>query len=314
LVLTTAFAKPVNSLGSTTTILIRIDSVIDYKTVDLVNEAVNDIKEGRAVTLLIEVDSDTGYPAPTLNIVNTLRSLNITTIAYIGPKGAVASAYAAYLAMATRILAMNEGTTIGMADIASNNSVESNSLMSLMRELATSRGKNAQAAERMATNNVEYSAEEAYANGICDMVVTSYEALLNKLSIDASSIIEKTRDQGFNINYQDGYAFLKLIVDPTAIRYLFFAVAGLVCLDLLFAVARPRKARKDETYQALLDLMRMEIQSSLILDASRAAPAVHETPLHTPTNIPSDPTFKLNRLPTLEPVRRMERPLEVRKR
>jgi membrane-bound ClpP family serine protease len=308
------FTKPVNSLGSTTTILIRIDSTIDYKTVDLVNEAANDIKEGRAVALLIEVNSDTGYSAPTLNIVNTIRSLNATTIAYIGPRGAVASAYAAYLAMASTVLAMNEGTTIGMANIASDNSVESNSLMNLMQELATSRGRNAEAAERMATDNVGYSAEEAYAKGICDIVVNSYAALLNRLNIDASSIVEKTRDQLFNINYQDGYAFFKLIVDPTAIKYLFFAVAGLVCLDLLFAVARPRKARKDETYQTLLDLMRMEIQSSLILDASRAPVIVHETPLHTLTNIPSDPTFKLNRLPTVEPVRRMERPLEVRKR
>jgi membrane-bound ClpP family serine protease len=313
-ILTALFTKPVSSLGSTTTILIRIDSTIDYKTVDLVQEAANDIKEGRAVALLIEVNSDTGYSAPTLNIVNTIRSLNITTIAYIGPKGAVASAYAAYLAMASTVLAMNEGTIIGMANIASNNSVEANSLMNLMRELATSRGRNAQAAERMATDNVEYSAEEAYAKGICDMVVNSYEALLKMLNIDAASVIEKTRDQGLNINYQDGYAFLKLIVDPTAIKYLFFAVAGLVCLDLLFAVARPRKPRKDETYQTLLDLIRMEIQSSLILDAPRTRGALHETPLHTPANIPSDPTFKLNRLPALEPVRRMERPLEVRKR
>jgi membrane-bound ClpP family serine protease len=313
-ILTTLFTKPVSSLGSTTTILIRIDSAIDYKTVDLVQEAANDVKEGRAVALLIQVNSNTGYSAPTLNIVNTLRSLNITTIAYIGPKGAVASAYAAYLAMASRVLAMNEGTIIGMANIASNNSAEANSLMNLMRELATSRGRNAEAAERMAVGNVEYSAEEAFAKGICDMVVDSYEALLKKLNIDAASVTEKTRDQGLNINYQDGYAFLKLIVDPTAIKYLFFAVAGLVCLDLLFAVARPRKPRKDETYQTLLDLIRMEIQSSLILDNSRSTVVVHETPLHTPANIPSDPTFKLNRLPTLEPVRRMERPLEVRKR
>jgi membrane-bound ClpP family serine protease len=312
-ILTAVFTKPVNSLGNTT-ILIRIDSAIDYKTVDLVNEAANDIKEGRAVALLIEVNSDTGYSAPTLNIVNIIRSLNATTIVYIGPNGAVASAYAAYLAMASRVLAMNEGTTIGMANIASDNSAESNSLMNLMRELAASRGRNAEAAERMATDNVAYSAEEAYAKSVCDMVVNSYEALLAKLKIDASSIIEKARDQDFNINYQDGYAFFKLIVDPTAIKYLFFAVAGLVCLDLLFALARPRKARKDETYQTLLDLMRMEIQSSLILDASRPPPVVHETSLHTPTNIPSDPTFKLNRLPALEPVRRMERPLEVRKR
>jgi membrane-bound ClpP family serine protease len=313
-VLTVAFAKPVNSLGSTTTILIRIDSAIDYKTVDLVDEAVNDIKAGRAVALLIELNSDTGYSAPTLNIVNTLRSSNITTIAYIGPKGAVASAYAVYLAMASTVLAMNEGTIIGMANIASNNSVEANSLMNLMRELATSRGRNAEAAERMAIGNLEYSADEAYAKGICDMVVNNYEALLKKLNIDGASITEKTRDQGFNINYQDAYAFLKLIVDPTAIKYLFFAVAGLVCLDLLFAVARPRKARKDETYQRLLDLMRMEIQSSLILDVPRTRGTLHETPLHTSANIPSDPTFKLNRLPTLEQVRRMERPLEVRKR
>jgi membrane-bound ClpP family serine protease len=313
-IMNTVVTKPVNSLGSTTTILIRIDSVIDYKTVDLVDEAANDIKEGRAGALMIQVNSDTGYSAPTLNIVNTIRSLNITTIAYIGPKGAVASAYAAYLAMASTVLAMNEGTIIGMANIASNHSLETNSLMNLMRELATSRGRNAEAAERMAIDNVGYSADEAYAKGICDMVVNSYEALLQKLNIDAASVIEKTRDQGFNINYKDGYAFLKLIVDPTAIKYLFFAVAGLVCLDLLFVIARPRKIRKDETYQALLDLMRMEIQSSLILDAPRTRGALHETPLHTPANIPSDPTFKLNRLPALEPVRRMERPLEVRKR
>jgi membrane-bound ClpP family serine protease len=313
-ILTAVFTKPVNSQASTATILIRIDSAIDYKTVDLVQEAASDVKEGRAVALLIQVNSNTGYSAPTLNIVNTLRSLNITTIAYIGPKGAVASAYAAYLAMASRVLVMNEGTIIGMANIASNNSVEANSLMNLMRELATSRGRNAEAAERMAIDNVAYSAEEAYAKGICDMVVNSYEALLKKLNMDPASVIEKTRDQGLNINYQDGYAFLKLIADPTAIKYLFFAVAGLVCLDLLCAVARSRKPRKDETYQTLLDLIRMEIQSSLILDAPRARAALHETALHTPANIPSDPTFKLNRLPALEPARRMERPLEVRKR
>jgi len=117
-VLTGVLTKPVSSLGSTTTILIRIDSTIDYKTVDLVNDAANDIREGRAVALLIELNSDAGYSAPTLNIVNTLRSLNATTIAYVGPEGAVASTYAAYLAMATKVLAMNDGTTIGMANIA----------------------------------------------------------------------------------------------------------------------------------------------------------------------------------------------------
>lgn len=313
-VLISASTRPASSLGSGTAILVRIDSAIDYKTVDLVDEAARDIKEGRAVTLLIQVNSDLGYSAPTLNIVNKLRSLNVTTVVYIGPNGAVASAYAAYLAMASKVLAMNKGTMIGMARITPSNSAETNSLMNLMRELATSRGRNAEAAERMTIDNIVYSAEEAYAKGVCDLLVDSYESLLKKLDIDAANVIEKTPDLGSYFNDQGSYAFFKLLVDPTTIKYLFFAVAGLVCLNLMFAAARPRKTRKDETYQPLLDLMRMEIQSSLILDTSRTTVVVHETPLHTPANIPSDPTFKLNRLPTLEPARRMERPLEVRKR
>jgi len=313
-ILISVFARPVSSLSSATTILIRIDSVIDYKTVDLVDEAGKDIKEGRALALIIQLNSGTGYLSPTLNIVNKIRALNITTITYIGPKGAVASAYAAYLAMAGQVLAMNEGTAIGMARIAPTDSGEANSLMNLMRELATSRGRNAEASERMVIDNVAYSAEEAYAKAVCDILVNNYESLLKRLNIDAANVIEKTRDQGPNIDYQDFYPFFRLFVDPTTIKYLFLAVAGLVCINLLFAVARPRRTSKDETYQTLLDLMRMEMQSSLILDAVRATEAVHETPLHTPANIPSDPTFKLNRLPTPEPAKRLERPLEVRKR
>jgi membrane-bound ClpP family serine protease len=315
-VLASTSTRSANSLANATAILVRIDSAIDYKIVDLVDEAARDINEGRAGTLLIQLNSDTGYSAPTLNLVNKLRSLNVTTVAYIGPNGAVASAYAAYLAMASKFLAMNEGTIIGMARITQSNSAETNSLMNLMRELATSRGRNAEAAERMTIDNVAYSAEEAYAKGVCDLVVDSYESLLKKLDIDAANVIEKTPDLGSYINDQGNYALFKLLVDPTTIKCLFFAVAGLVCLNLMLAVARPRrgKTRKDETYQPLLDLMRMEIQNSLILDTIRTTTVVHETPLHTPTDIPSDPSFKLNRLPTLEPARRTERPLEVRKR
>jgi hypothetical protein len=315
-VLASTSTKSANSLGNATAILVRIDSAIDYKIVDLVDEAARDVNQGRAGTLLIQLNSETGYSAPTLNIVNKLRSLNVTTVAYIGPNGAVASAYAAYIAMASKVLAMNKGTSIGMARITQTNSAETNSLMNLMRELATSGGRNAEAAGRMTVDNVAYSAEEAYAKGVCDLVVDSYESLLKKLNIDSSNVIEKTLDLGSYTDYQGSYAFFKLLVDPATIKWLFFAVAGLVCLNLMLAVARPRrgKTRKDETYQPLLDLMRMEIQNSLIHDAIRTTAVVHETPLHTPADIPSDPTFKLNRLPTLEPARRTERSLEVRKR
>jgi len=305
--------KPVSSQPSHRVILLRVDSAIDYKTVDLVDEATKDIMDGKADALLLQIDSGAGYLSPTINIVNKLSSLSITIIAYIGPGGAAASAHGAYLAMASTILAMNVGTTVGMARISSENSTEINSLSNLMRKLATARGRNAEAAGRMAIDNVVYSAEEAYAEGVCDLVVDSYDGLLKKLDIDAAGVVEKTRDQSAYIN-QDSYSLLKLLADPTTIKYLFFAVTALVCLNLLFAITRPRRTRRDETYEALLHFMRMEMESSMIPGTSGTAGAVHETPLHTSANIPSTPTFNLNRIPTHQPVRRIERPLEVNKR
>jgi membrane-bound ClpP family serine protease len=312
-ILVSVSIKPAASVNKSTVILIRVDSNIDYKTVDLVDQAAQDIKAGRASALLIQLNSGAGYWAPTLNIVNELRSLEITTIAYIGPNGAIAAAYAAYLAMATSVLAMNEGTIIGKARIASSDSVDTNALMNLMRELATSRGRNAEAAQRMTIDNLAYSATEAHDKGVCDLVVDNYASLLKNLNLDQSNVIERTRD-GDSVNNQDSYALLKLLADPTTIKYLFFAVYALVLVNLLFAATRPRRTKTDETYQALLDLMHMEMQTSVLSGASGSRTAMHETPLHTPANIPSDPTFKLNKLPTPDTNGRMERPLEVRKR
>jgi len=115
-----------------------------------------------------------------------------------------------------------------------------------------------------------------------------------------------------NISQQSGYEFLKLFADSMTLKYLFMAIAALVTLNLALAILRPRKRKTDDTYQALLEFIRVEM---LALDLQRAIRdgSVNETPLHTVANMPTPPSFKMNKVPTPLPIKRLEKPLEVKK-
>ena len=308
------FASPFGAVGgaSAQVILIKINSVIDYKTADLIANAATDIERGDAATLLIEMDSDGGYYSPSMRIVERLSSIRTKVIAYVGPTGAVASAYNPFVAMASGVLAMNVGTRIGKAAIDTQNPDAANYLMNLMRSLAEMNGRNAEAAARMVTENRDYSADEAYSRGVCDLKVDSYENLLSVLKVSAANVIERKSSQELKITNENGYEFLKLFADPTTLKYLFIAITALVMFNLILAIARPRRKKLDETHQALLDFIRMEL---LAVDLQRFMDGshVHETPLLTVANMPLPPPFKVSRVPTPLPNKRLERPLEVKK-
>jgi membrane-bound ClpP family serine protease len=298
--------------ASAQVILIRINTAIDYKTADLIANAATDIERGDAAILLIELNGDTGYYSPSMQVVERLNSIRTKVIAYVGPTGAVSSAYNTFVAMASGVLAMNVGTTIGKAAIAVENPASVNYLMNLMRSLATMNGRNAAAAVRMVTDNLEYSADEAYSKGVCDLKVDSYQNLLSILKLDTVSVVERKPSQGLEISRENGYEFLRLFADPTTLKYLFIAITALVMFNLALTIARPRRKKLDETHQALLDFIRTELLA-IDLQETMSDSHVHETPLHTVANMPTPPSFKVSRVPTPLPNRRLERPLEVRK-
>jgi membrane-bound ClpP family serine protease len=309
--LTLSFAKGANG-ASSQVILLHINSVIDYKMADLIDDAVTDIENGNAGRLLLVIDSYDGYYAPAMQIVDRLSSIRDKVIAYVGPSGAVSSAFSVYTAMVSGLLAMNEGTAIGQAAVAADGPDSASYMTNLMRSLATMNGRNAEAAVQMVANNLVYSADEAYARGICDMKVDSYSSLLSALKIDPSNVVEKQSGPALNISQQSGYEFLKLFADSQTLKYLFIAITALVMLNLTLALLRPRRRKPDETHEALLEFIRVEM---LALDLQRAArdASVNETPLHTVANMPTPPSFKMSRVPTPLPSKRLEKPLEVKK-
>lgn len=298
--------------SSSQVILIRINSGIDYKIADLVESAATDIENGNAAKLLIEINSDGGYYGPAMQIAQRLSSIHSQVVAYIGPSGAISSGFSVYLAMASGLLAMNTGAVIGAAASGVVDSGSANYLMNLMRSLATMNGRNAEAATRMVTDNIQYSADEAYSNGVCDLRVDSYDGLLSTLKIDPATVSERQATPDLKIDQQTGYQYLKLFADLTTLKYLFIAVTGLVVLNLVLAIARPKKSKVDETTLAMMNFIRTEMLA-VELQRSLESTQFRDAPLQTIASTPSPPTFKISKVPTPTPSKRFERPIEVKK-
>jgi membrane-bound ClpP family serine protease len=316
LILISSSVHPVMSSAPTLTgaILVRVNVTIDYRMADLFEDAARDIESGKATTLLVELDSGDGYLAPTMQIVDRLASLNAKVITYVGPQGARASTFAAYIAMAGKVLVINSGASIGGVSIDSGGPSSRSYMTNMMGKLAATNNRNPEAAERMVTDNVEYPAKEAFAKGICNLVVDNYEHLLASFKIDPQNITEKNQSQSLNVNRDTAYEVLKLFANVTAIRYMTFAAAILIVLDFILLMARPRRGTPDEAYQRLLDLMKMEMHAFELASRGRTSGSLNETELQTPANIPCQPVSQVNRLPTPLPGERLERPLEVKKR
>jgi membrane-bound ClpP family serine protease len=298
---------------SSEVILIRITSTIDYKLADLIANAAADIEQGSAAKLLLEIDADAGYYAPSMELVQQLSSIRTSVIAYVGPAGASASSFSAFLAMASGLLAMNGGTAIGNAAVGVDDAASVNYLAGVMQSLALMNGRNAPAASQMVTSNAEYSAETAYSKGLCDLIVDSYPSLLAALHVDSSNVVEMKLSQYPSTDSDTAYQFVKFFADPFVLRFMFVALAILVMTNLLLTLLRPRRSKLDGASSALFELIRMEVLSPDVYRPPTET-QLYETPLHTSQNTPSPPPVKMSRVPTHPPERRVEKPLEVRKR
>jgi membrane-bound ClpP family serine protease len=271
----------VAAIGDQRAILVQISSKIDHRVSDLIEDAMEQMEEENLSTLLIKIDSDSGYLYPTTRIIERLASSRTRVIVYIGPEAAAAFSYSALLAMASNVLIMNDETWIGKAGPGDTSVASLNYLMELMRNLAKNKGRNALAAERMVTQNTEYSADEAFSKGICDLRVKSFQAFLAACNLSQQNIIEKKQSSELSMNRESGYKLLKFFADPTTMKYMFLLLTGLILFKLVYTVARPRRRKKvDETYQTLLDLMKMEIQDLARLNSGGSS-VLYETSLHT---------------------------------
>lgn len=175
-------------------------------------EISGDINEGTVVTLekafevaeredadaiLVIIDTPGGLVSSMKDMVSPILNSDRPIITYVYPRGAFAASAGSFILISGNVAAMSNGTStgaatpIGMVEPARNKTI--NYIASYAKGIAEKRGRPADLVEKFVTEGKSLSAEEAYQEGVVDVLADSKEVLFNRLdgrtvSIDGENV------------------------------------------------------------------------------------------------------------------------------
>jgi membrane-bound serine protease (ClpP class) len=159
-----------------------VGTVMETYMIDVLRKA-----EEEAYMVVFELDTPGGLVSSMTEITKQITQARVPVVMWVYPSGARAASAGAFLVMASHIAAMAPGTRIGAAHpvLASGGDVDetmgekiTNDLAAQMRSLAGTRGRNTRVAERMVTESLSLTAEEALEEGVIDCIASDVESLL----------------------------------------------------------------------------------------------------------------------------------------
>lgn len=159
-----------------------VGTVMETYMIDVLRKA-----EEEAYMVVFELDTPGGLVSSMTEITKQITQARVPVVMWVYPSGARAASAGAFLVMASHIAAMAPGTRIGAAHpvLASGGDVDetmgekiTNDLAAQMRSLAGTRGRNARVAERMVTESLSLTAEEALEEGVIDCIASDVGSLL----------------------------------------------------------------------------------------------------------------------------------------
>jgi membrane-bound serine protease (ClpP class) len=169
---------------------LRLDSIIHPVAAEFVRDAVAHADTRRAAALVVELSTPGGLLPSTREIFTAMLGAATPVVVYVSPSGAQAASAGFFILMAADVAAMAPGTNTGAAHPVSGGGedipgkmgekVEEDSAATI-RALAQRRGRNLEAAEKAVLESKSYSASEALAAGLVDLVAPSLAALLTEI-------------------------------------------------------------------------------------------------------------------------------------
>jgi membrane-bound serine protease (ClpP class) len=200
--------------------------------------------------LIILMDTPGGLEASMREIIVNMLNTDIPVIVFIYPEGARAASAGTFITYASDIAVMGPSTNIGAAhpvnlgsEQVSQDMMEkvTNDLVSFIKNLAESKGRNADWAEEAVRESVSITAEEALELGVIDITSDNVEDMLLKID---GRILEKS-DKTFifntkaakteNIEMSFITRFLHIIVNPN-IAYILFIIG---IFGIIYEFAQP---------------------------------------------------------------------------
>ena len=189
--------------------------------------------------LIILMDTPGGLEASMREIILDILNTNIPVIVFVYPEGARAASAGVFITYASDLAAMGPSTSIGAAhpvNLGGEQQISqdmldkiTNDSVSFIKNLAESRGRNADWAEKAVRESVSITAAEALELGVIDLTASNIEDLLEKID---GRVIEKS-GKTFLINANIARTekiemsfisrFLHIIVNPN-IAYILFII------------------------------------------------------------------------------------------
>ncbi len=174
----------------------EITGIITGITTDYVQRVLDHARDRRASIVLLEMDTPGGAVTATEEIIQKVLASRVPVVVFVTPSGAQAASAGLYIANAADLIAMAPGTRIGAGHPVTitggnpggdpngrnylNEKIE-NDLAAAVRSIATQRGRNAEAYEKMVRESVSFTEREALDMKIIDLVVRDREELLKTL-------------------------------------------------------------------------------------------------------------------------------------
>ncbi len=222
-------------------LIMQVDGVINSVKGRFVSRAIEQSEEDRATLLIIELDTPGGLLGSTREIVQLLLESPIPIAVFVSPKGARAGSAGTFITAAGNLAVMAPGTNIGAAAPISSNggdledtlaSKVENDAAALIRSIAQTRGRNQDKLEATVRSAASYSAQEALADNVVDLIAENVDELLSKLnglSVHTSLGTVVLETNGLEIrSFKKSILehFLEVISDPN-VSFLLLMVGGL---------------------------------------------------------------------------------------
>lgn len=176
--------------GEASVFILSIRGVINPPVASYVQRALREASERNAQLIVMQLDTPGGLDSSTRELNQAILSSPVPVAVYVAPSGARAASAGLFILMASHIAAMAPGTNTGAAhpvglggddiDPVLAAKVE-NDAAATIRGLATSRGRNAEWAERAVRESVSVTAQEALDLKAIDLIARDTDELLSQL-------------------------------------------------------------------------------------------------------------------------------------
>lgn len=217
---------------------------------ETVIQAIDRAEKAHREALVIRLDTPGGLDTSMRDVIKRMLISEVPIVVYVAPSGGRAASAGTFIGMASHVLAMSPGTSIGAAtpvnvggqDVAHDmaNKVK-NDAVSYIRSLAKQRGRNADWAEKAVREGSSLNEEDALHEHVIDLVARNMDDLLKAIDGRAVTIAGETRTlhtaNAQTHEYEASWRqkFLGRIIDPN-IAYILFILGF---YGLLFELSSP---------------------------------------------------------------------------